>query len=40
MASHCFRADLPLTSINTTRAVAPLDTAEVKGLPDTYPFGA
>jgi protein-L-isoaspartate(D-aspartate) O-methyltransferase len=22
-----------------TRVVAPLDTAEIKGLPDTYPFG-
>jgi len=22
-----------------TSAVTPLDTAEVKGLPDTYPFG-
>jgi hypothetical protein len=22
-----------------TRAVTPLDTAEIKGLPDTYPFG-
>lgn len=24
---------------NKIRAVAPFDTAEVKGLPDTYPFG-
>ena len=23
-----------------TRAVTPLDNAEIKGLPDTYPFGA
>jgi hypothetical protein len=22
-----------------TRAVTPLDNAEIKGLPDTYPFG-
>jgi protein-L-isoaspartate(D-aspartate) O-methyltransferase len=22
-----------------TRAIAPLDTTELKGLPDTYPFG-
>jgi protein-L-isoaspartate(D-aspartate) O-methyltransferase len=44
MASHYFRANLPqqfdeYVWFDTTRAVTPLDTAEVKGLPDTYPFG-
>jgi hypothetical protein len=24
---------------NETRAVTPPDTSEIKGLPDTYPFG-
>ncbi len=44
MASHYFRANLPQQFdeyiwFDHTRAVAPLDTVEVKGLPDTYPFG-
>jgi protein-L-isoaspartate(D-aspartate) O-methyltransferase len=44
MASHYFRANLPLQFdeyiwFDDTRAVSPLDTAEIKGLPDTYPFG-
>jgi protein-L-isoaspartate(D-aspartate) O-methyltransferase len=44
MASHYFRANLPQQFdeyiwFDNTRAVTPLDTAEVKGLPDTYPFG-
>ena len=42
--SHYFRANLPQQFdeyiwFDNTRAVTPLDTAEVKGLPDTYPFG-
>jgi len=44
MASHYFRATLPQQFdeyiwFDDTRAVTPLDTAEIKGLPDTYPFG-
>jgi len=44
MASHYFRANLPQQFdeyiwFDDTRAVTPLDTAEIKGLPDTYPFG-
>ncbi len=44
MASHYFRANLPeqfdeYVWFDNTHAVTPLDTAEVKGLPDTYPFG-
>ena len=44
MASHYFRANLPqqfdeYVWFDNTRAVTPLDTEEVKGLPDTYPFG-
>lgn len=44
MASHYFRANLPqqfdeYVWFDNTSAVTPLDTAEVKGLPDTYPFG-
>ena len=44
LASHYFRADLPrqfdeYVWFDDTRAVTPLDTAELKGLPDTYPFG-
>jgi protein-L-isoaspartate(D-aspartate) O-methyltransferase len=44
MASHYFRANLPrqfdeYVWFDSTSAVTPLDTAEVKGLPDTYPFG-
>ena len=44
MASHYFRANLPgqfdeYIWFDNTTAVTPLDTAEVKGLPDTYPFG-
>jgi protein-L-isoaspartate(D-aspartate) O-methyltransferase len=44
MASHYFRASLPqqfdeYVWFDDTHAVTPLDTAEVRGLPDTYPFG-
>ena len=44
LASHYFRASLPQQFdeyiwFDNTRAVTPLDTAEIKGLPDTYPFG-
>ncbi|WP_291856450.1 protein-L-isoaspartate(D-aspartate) O-methyltransferase [Bradyrhizobium sp.] len=44
MASHYFRANLPQQFdeyiwFDHTRAVTPLDTAEIRGLPDTYPFG-
>lgn len=44
LASHYFRADLPrqfdeYVWFDDTHAVSPLDTAELKGLPDTYPFG-
>jgi erythromycin esterase-like protein len=44
MASHYFGANLPqqfdeYVWFDNTQAVTPLDTAEVKGLPDTYPFG-
>jgi protein-L-isoaspartate(D-aspartate) O-methyltransferase len=43
-ASHYFRANLPQQFdeyiwFDDTRAVTPLETAEIKGLPDTYPFG-
>ncbi|MDP3076832.1 protein-L-isoaspartate(D-aspartate) O-methyltransferase [Bradyrhizobium sp.] len=42
--SHYFQANLPgqfdeYIWFDDTRAVTPLDTAEIKGLPDTYPFG-
>lgn len=44
LASHYFRANLPqqfdeYVWFDNTHAVTPLDTAEIKGLPDTYPFG-
>lgn len=44
MASHYFRANLPQQFdeyiwFDDTHAVTPLDTSEVSGLPDTYPFG-
>ncbi|PDT74995.1 protein-L-isoaspartate(D-aspartate) O-methyltransferase [Bradyrhizobium sp. C9] len=44
MASHYFRANLPrqfdeYVWFDNSCAVTSLDTAEVKGLPDTYPFG-
>jgi protein-L-isoaspartate(D-aspartate) O-methyltransferase len=43
-ASHYFQAVLPRQFdeyiwFDDTRAVTPFDTAEVAGLPDTYPFG-
>jgi protein-L-isoaspartate(D-aspartate) O-methyltransferase len=43
-ASHYFRASLPQQFdeyiwFDNTRAVTPLETAMIKGLPDTYPFG-
>lgn len=43
-ASHYFHAVLPrqfdeYVWIDTTRAVQPFDTAELEGVPDTYPFG-
>jgi protein-L-isoaspartate(D-aspartate) O-methyltransferase len=44
LASHYFQASLPQQFdeyiwFDDTRAVTPLDTAEITGLPDTYPFG-
>jgi len=44
LASHYFQAVLPQQFdeyiwIDTTQAVQPFDTAELAGLPDTYPFG-
>jgi protein-L-isoaspartate(D-aspartate) O-methyltransferase len=44
LASHYFEAVLPwqfdeYVWFDETQAVAPLKTHEVKGLPDTYPFG-
>ncbi|WP_375790844.1 protein-L-isoaspartate(D-aspartate) O-methyltransferase [Bradyrhizobium sp. vgs-9] len=44
LASHYFQASLPQQFdeyiwFDDTRAVTPLDTAEIAGLPDTYPFG-
>jgi protein-L-isoaspartate(D-aspartate) O-methyltransferase len=44
IASHYFEAELPQQFdeyiwIDSTRAVQPLDSAELEGLPDTYPFG-
>jgi protein-L-isoaspartate(D-aspartate) O-methyltransferase len=44
LASHYFRAHLPrqfdeYVWFDGTRAIKPLDTTELKGLPDTYPFG-
>jgi len=44
MASHYFRADLPRQFdeyewFDETQAITPLETTELKGLPDTYPFG-
>ena len=44
LASHYFRASLPqqfdeFVWFDNTSAVTPLETAEIKGLPDTYPFG-
>jgi protein-L-isoaspartate(D-aspartate) O-methyltransferase len=44
LASHYFRASLPAQFdeyiwFDSTRAVTALETAEIKGLPDTYPFG-
>jgi protein-L-isoaspartate(D-aspartate) O-methyltransferase len=44
LASHYFEAVLPRQFdeyiwFDETRAVAPLNTYELKGLPDTYPFG-
>ena len=44
LASHYFEASLPRQFneyiwINETRAVTPLPTKPMDGLPDTYPFG-
>lgn len=44
IASHYFQANLPeqfdeYVWFDDTHAVTPLDTTEIKGLPDTYPFG-
>jgi len=44
LASHYFRAVLPRQFdeyiwVDTSQAVQPFDTAELAGLPDTYPFG-
>jgi protein-L-isoaspartate(D-aspartate) O-methyltransferase len=44
LASHYFEADLPrqfdeYIYLDETRAVTPLDTHLLQGVPDTYPFG-
>ena len=44
LASHYFQATLPKQFdeyiwINTTQAVTPIEAEQLKGLPDTYPFG-
>jgi protein-L-isoaspartate(D-aspartate) O-methyltransferase len=44
LASHYFQATLPqqfdeYVWIDKTQAVQPFETAELEGLPDTYPFG-
>jgi protein-L-isoaspartate(D-aspartate) O-methyltransferase len=44
LQSHYFQAVLPRQFdeyiwFDETQAVTPLQTAELKGLPDTYPFG-
>jgi protein-L-isoaspartate(D-aspartate) O-methyltransferase len=44
LQSHYFQANLPRQFdeyiwLDETEAVSPLDTAELEGLPDTYPFG-
>lgn len=44
LASHYFRADLPhqfdeYVWFDDTQPITPLGTTELKGLPDTYPFG-
>ena len=44
LASHYFQSTLPKQFdeyiwFDETKAVAPLDTKELRGLPDTYPFG-
>ena len=44
LASHYFEAELPLQFdeyawIDETSAVTPLDTTELEGVPETYPFG-
>ena len=44
LLSHYFQAVLPwqfdeYVWIDETRAVSPLETHEVAGMPDTYPFG-
>jgi protein-L-isoaspartate(D-aspartate) O-methyltransferase len=44
LASHYFQANLPrqfdeYVWFDDIHAVTPLDTAEIAGLPDTYPFG-
>lgn len=44
LASHYFQAILPRQFdeyiwLDETKAVTPLDTAELRALPDTYPFG-
>jgi protein-L-isoaspartate(D-aspartate) O-methyltransferase len=44
LASHYFRAILPRQFdeyiwFDTTQAVTPIDTKELEGMPDTYPFG-
>ncbi|MGI9353638.1 MAG: erythromycin esterase family protein, partial [Rhizobiaceae bacterium] len=44
LASHYFEAVLPRQFdeyiwIDETSAISPLQTGQIKGLPDTYPFG-
>ena len=44
LASHYFEAELPKQFdeyiwIDETSAITPLPSAQIKGVPDTYPFG-
>ena len=44
LASHYFEAELPLQFdkyiwVDESSAVTPLTTSELRGVPDTYPFG-
>ena len=44
LASHYFEAELPkqfddYVWIDRTSAVKPIETSELEGMPDTYPFG-
>lgn len=44
LASHYFEAELPRQFheyiwIDETKAISPLETAQIEGMPETYPFG-